>query len=110
VAFSAVVSSALSYLGLIIRGKFPGIVDMQPRGHDAFISEYALARVFPNDGEQLLDHLMAVQERNTALPSERPDRSLPPFARQPIRWFWLHKSTMTAARASDRTDLASRSP
>ncbi|BBQ02514.1 hypothetical protein BSFA1_76640 (plasmid) [Burkholderia sp. SFA1] len=57
-AFSAVVSSALSYLGLIVRGEFPGIVDMQPRGHDAFISEYALARVFPNDNEQLLDHLI----------------------------------------------------
>jgi hypothetical protein len=46
---------------------------MLPRGHDAFIGEYALACVFPSDCEQLLDHLMAVDERNTALPSERPE-------------------------------------
>lgn len=63
----------VSCLGLIIRGKSPGIGDMLPRGHDAFISDYALACVFPNDGEQLLDHLMAVHERNTALASERPE-------------------------------------
>jgi hypothetical protein len=73
VAFSAVVLSALSCLGFIIRAKFPGILDMLPRGHDVLISEYALACLFPSDCEQLLDALTAVDERSAALASERPE-------------------------------------
>ena len=72
VAFSAVVLSAVSCLGLIVREKFPGILDMLPRGHGAFISEYALACLFPSDCEQLFDHLTAADERNAALAAERP--------------------------------------
>jgi hypothetical protein len=71
VAFSAVVLSALSCLGLIIREKFPGILDMLPQGHGVSVSEYALACMFPSDCEQVLDHLKAADERSAALASER---------------------------------------
>jgi hypothetical protein len=74
VAFSAVVLSALSCLGIIIREKFPGVLDLLPRGHDVFLSEYALACLFPSDCEQLLDHLKTADERSAAaLVSERPE-------------------------------------
>lgn len=73
VAFSAVVLSAVTCLGFIIREKFPGILDILPRGHGVFLSEYTLACLFPSDCEQILDQLMAADERSAALASERTD-------------------------------------
>jgi hypothetical protein len=74
VAFSAVVLSALSCVGFIIREKFPGIMDLLPHGRGVFVSEYALVCLFPSDCEQLLDHLNTADERGAAaLVSERPE-------------------------------------
>jgi hypothetical protein len=74
VAFSAVVLSGLCCIGLIVRAKFPGILDLLPRGHDVAISEFALACMFPSDCEQLLDLLMTADERSAeSLESERPE-------------------------------------
>ncbi|WP_180727354.1 hypothetical protein [Paraburkholderia largidicola] len=74
VAFSAVVLSALSCLGFIIRVKFPGILDLLPRGQVITISEFALACLFPSDCEQLLDLLKTADERSAAaLVLERPE-------------------------------------
>jgi len=74
VAFSAVVLSALSCLGFLIREKFPGILDLLPHGRGVFVSEYALVCLFPSDCEQLLDHLNTADDRSaTALVPERPE-------------------------------------
>ncbi|WP_224099971.1 hypothetical protein [Paraburkholderia caribensis] len=68
VAFSAVVLSALSCLGFIICEKFPGMLDLLPRGQNVAISEFALACLFPNDCEQLLDLLKTADARSAAAP------------------------------------------
>ena len=66
VAFSAVVLSALSCPGFIICEKFPGVLDLLPRGQNVSISEFTLACLFPSDCEQLLDLLKTADERSAA--------------------------------------------
>jgi hypothetical protein len=72
VAFSAVALSAFACLAFIIRQKFPGILDVLPRGQDATISEFTLACLFPGDCQQLLEFLKMADDRSAAaLVSER---------------------------------------
>jgi len=66
VAFSAVVLSALSCLGFIICEKFPGVLDLLPRGQNVSISELALACLIPSDCEKLLHLLKTADERSAA--------------------------------------------
>ncbi|MEM5339450.1 hypothetical protein [Paraburkholderia azotifigens] len=74
VAFSVVVLSAFSCLGFIIREKFPGILDLLPRGQGVSLHEFTLACLFPSDCEQLLGLLKTADERSAAvLVSERPE-------------------------------------
>lgn len=67
VAFSAVTLSAFSCLGFIVREKFPGILDLLPRGQSVSLSEFTLACLFPSDCEQLLGLLKTADERSAAV-------------------------------------------